>query len=120
MDIDERIKELESIKEGKDPEAIRLKKELIRLVRGIDLGFTLEFSGYSTQTVSITKWPDGSTGSKTKISWFIYGILKDKTQKQFDTSEELNYVSPYEAKAIHDFINREDVVISKYYRVFAI
>lgn len=119
MDIDERIQEIRSIKKGNEPEAIRMKKELIRIVREIELGYTLEFSGNSTQTVSITKWPD-SVEPKIKISWFIFGILKDKTQKQFDTSEELNYVNPYEAKAIYDFIKRDDVVISKYYKALAV
>jgi len=119
LDIDERVKEIRSIKEGNEPEAIRMRKELIKLVREIDLGFTLEFSGCSTQTVSITKWPD-SVEPKVKISWFIFGILKEKTQKQLDTSEELNYMSPYEAKAIYDFLKRDDVVISKYYRAIAI
>lgn len=119
MDIDERIKEIRSIKEGNEPEAIRMKKELIKLVREIELGYDLEFSGNSTQTVSITKWSD-SVETKTKISWFIFGVLKDEIQKQFDTSEELNYINPYEAKAIHDFIKREDVVISKYHKALAI
>lgn len=119
MDIDGRIKEIRSIKEGNEPDAIRMKKELIKLVREIEMGYNLEFSGSSTQTVSITKWRD-SVEPKTKISWFIFGVLEDKTQKQFDTSEELNYVNPYEAKAIHDFIKREDVVISKYHKALAV
>ncbi|MFA6096888.1 MAG: hypothetical protein WC788_04660 [Candidatus Paceibacterota bacterium] len=119
MDIDERIAEIKSINAGKESEVVRMKKELVKLVKEISMGFGLEYSAGPARVISITKWSDGL--KQTKINWLINNISEiHELCLKYETAEDLDYLDPHIIKAIHIFIMRDDVVVAKYNKIIAV